>query len=693
MFSIAEKCGQSGSLLMRAIQVKKYYFTGLIARLQFPFVKDITGLMDTALEEQLMAVKLQPNTGFLHNELGILYQIKKDFEQAKVHFERAIQLEPKWANPWTNLVVLYTKMGLKDEAEAASVKALGFQKNLFLTNLNIGVLQAENKNLLLAEEYFRKSIAVDDPNFLPFEKLAYAKLQTTQYALADSLFKEAKIRKPDILNPSAGDLLLATSQNIIQAMNDIPPVGSVNVASSFVLPLPGHEAPIILQKNDVLSNVVFGVRNFEDQKYEPALNYFKQAIAVDKRNPLAFHYIGIIYNRLNDYQQGEIYLKLAMQYFLEEKYFVQAMKGFVANISANQIPVDIKKEYSSAQYKRELDWSTLGELYFNWNHFNEAETIYLKWAETNDINACTALWHFYDNRHRYLDEEASIQKFGKINPEESEQRLKEFYATITYLFPDSSDWHMRAANFYYPMAVKYATEMGVKTKSEMIGQPSPYLLERCFEYYKKTMALVNETDPILAEINLKIANLYSLIGEEDSVYKYQKMTLQMDSLNASSRMALAELALGSYQLETAFNHLDTLNQRAELSFDKMNVLSDFYMCANQCDKADSLLNRMESISPYPLPELDAMKGKSKLLHHKLDEALVYYQNYVAKHTEDKETMYTIARIYAMNKQENEAFDWLNKSIKNGFAYSYVFKLDPVWNSFREKEMWSATVKK
>jgi len=200
---------------------------------------------------------------------------------------------------------------------------------------------------------------------------------------------------------------------------------------------------------------------------------------------LAFHYIGIICNSLNDYQQGEIYLKLAMQYFLEEKYFVQAMKGFVANISANQIPVDIKKEYSSAQYKRELDWSTLGELYFNWNHFNEAETIYLKWAETNDINACTALWHFYDNRHRYLDEEASIQKFGKINPEESEQRLKEFYATITYLFPDSSDWHMRAANFYYPMAVKYATEMGVKTKSEMIGQPSPYLLERCFEYYKK----------------------------------------------------------------------------------------------------------------------------------------------------------------------------------------------------------------
>ncbi len=207
------------------------------------------------------------------------------------------------------------------------------------------------------------------------------------------------------------------------------------------------------------------------------------------------------------------------------------------------------------------------------------------------------------------------------------------------------------------------------------------------------MALVKETDPILAEINLKIANLYSLIGEEDSVYKYQKMTLQMDTLNASSRMALAELAVGSYQLETAFNHLDTLNQRAALGFDKMDVLANFYMCANQCDKADSLLNRMESISPYPLPELDAMKGKSKLLHHQLDEALVYYQNYVAKHTEDKETMYTIARIYAMNKQENEAFVWLDKSIKNGFAYSFVLKLDPVWNSFREKEMWKVVVKK
>ncbi len=485
MFSIAEKCGQSGSLLMRAIQVKKYYFTGLIARLQFPFVKDITGLMDTALEEQLMAVKLQPNTGFLHNELGILYQIKKDFEQAKVHFERAIQLEPKWAIPWTNLVVLYTKMGLKEEAEAASVKALGFQKYLFLTNLNIGVLQTGNKNLLLAEEYFRKSIALDNKNFLPFEKLAYAMLQTTQYAFADSLFKEAKIRKPDILNPSAGDLLLATSHNVGQAINDVRPVGSVNVASSFVLPFPGHEAPIVLQENDVLSNVVFGVRNFEDQKYTTAIKYFKQAFTIDKRNPLAFHYIGIICNSLNDYQQGEIYLKLAMQYFLEEKYFVQAMKGFVANISANQIPVDIKKEYSSAQYRKEMDWESLANLYNDWNHFNEAEVMYLKLASTNELAALEALWGFYNKRKRYLDEEASILNFGKINPEESEQRLKEFYATVTYLFPNSIDWQMRAANYYYPMAIKYATEMGVKTKSEMIGQPSPYLLERCFEYYKK----------------------------------------------------------------------------------------------------------------------------------------------------------------------------------------------------------------
>ncbi len=693
MFSIAEKCGQSGSLLMRALQVKKYYFTGLIARLQFPFVEDITGLIDTALEEQLMAVKLQPNTGFLHNELGILYQIKKDFEQAKFHFERAIQLEPKWANPWTNLVVLYTKMGLKEEAEAASVKALGFQKNLFLTNLNIGVLQAENKNLLLAEEYFRKSIALDNKNFLPFEKLAYTMLQTTQYAFSDSLFKEAKIRKPDILNPSAGDLLLATSQNIIQAMNDIPPVGSVNVASSFVLPLPGHEAPIILQKNDVLSNVVFGVRNFEDQKYEPALNYFKQAIAVDKRNPLAFHYIGIIYNRLNDYQQGEIYLKLAMQYFLEENDFVHAMNEFVANISLNQIKADIQKEYSSAQYRKEMDWESLANLYNDWNHFNEAEVMYLKLASTNELAALEALWGFYNKRKRYLDEEASILNFGKINPEESEQRLKEFYATVTYLFPNSIDWQMRAANFYYPKAIKYCTEWGAKTNAEMRELQIHRPIMDCFEYYKKTIALVNQMDPIFVEVNQKMAHLYSLVGEADSVFKYQQMTMHKDSLNASSRLELAEAALANYELEFAFNQLDTLNQRAALSFDKMDVLANFYMCANQCDKADSLLNRMESISPYPLPELDAMKGKSKLLHHLLDEALVYYQNYVAKHTEDKETMYTIARIYAMNKQENEAFVWLDKSIKNGFAYSFVLKLDPVWNSFREKEMWKVVVKK
>lgn len=87
---------------------------------------------------------------------------------------------------------------LKSVVFEAANKAKALRPELQGIYVNTGLLYQQKGDLLNAEELYRKSIKLNSRHYLPFENLAIVEMNTTQYALADSFFYEADIRKKRI---------------------------------------------------------------------------------------------------------------------------------------------------------------------------------------------------------------------------------------------------------------------------------------------------------------------------------------------------------------------------------------------------------------------------------------------------------------------------------------------------------------
>jgi Tfp pilus assembly protein PilF len=59
-----------------------------------------------------------PLTAEQHNDLGVAYEQKGDFDLAGKEFEKAIKMNKDWVIPYLNLGHLYYRQGKLDQAEA-----------------------------------------------------------------------------------------------------------------------------------------------------------------------------------------------------------------------------------------------------------------------------------------------------------------------------------------------------------------------------------------------------------------------------------------------------------------------------------------------------------------------------------------------------------------------------------------------
>jgi tetratricopeptide (TPR) repeat protein len=141
------------------------------ARLKLIRTKNPAPLLDIAWKALQQALKLEENAAYIYNEMGIIAEYRKDFKRAEKYYLKASSISPNWAIPWSNLIGLYTSIGKLDKGKEAAQKAMALQPDFQNSLVNYGILSEKKGQLLTAEEYFRKSIAVNDRHYLPFERL------------------------------------------------------------------------------------------------------------------------------------------------------------------------------------------------------------------------------------------------------------------------------------------------------------------------------------------------------------------------------------------------------------------------------------------------------------------------------------------------------------------------------------------
>jgi tetratricopeptide (TPR) repeat protein len=184
------------------IEAKRLYFEGLIRRLQISFTSQTDSLLTAADSLLTLAMAGAPEAAYIHNELGIVKEAMGEYEAAQTAYERARELAPTWAIPYSNLGSLLTDLDLEGNAEPAAAafrRAIALKPDLATTQMNYGTLLLDIGKRDSALIYLREGYRLGNQYALTGYNLAYALQQDAgDRAEARDLFRRVIADHPDL---------------------------------------------------------------------------------------------------------------------------------------------------------------------------------------------------------------------------------------------------------------------------------------------------------------------------------------------------------------------------------------------------------------------------------------------------------------------------------------------------------------
>jgi tetratricopeptide (TPR) repeat protein len=706
MFDIALRISEPNTPLAKILKIKYHYFLAVSLRLKSFAGNKADSLLQLAFNEQMKALALEENAAYIQNDLGVLYKIKGDRPNAEKCFLKAADIAPRWVIPYSNLVSIYMDANQLDKALAMSARADSMQLNFHSNQVYTGMVYEKMQNYLLAEEYFRKSIALNSRHYLPFERLGNVYTQTADYFLADSFYYEAEVRKQGF-----------NANVAILAPLDFNAFGNVKPRKDTC------SLPQKINDNDAITYFVKGLQlcGTDDAMAE---KMFKKVISIDKRHPLAFHYLGEMFWKKQRWQEADIYLKYAMSYHLDSAAFFKYCDSVRKYMTRRD--TCIYSAFTASYYHRLDDYFMLADACEKWNHFAEAESLYLQVVKTDSLysGAYYKLWKLYETLKRYHDAETVLLRY-RLLFEDGLAQLNAFYRRVTAQQPANAEWYYKAGNFHYFEAMNnpdlYAPDVfanredadlnnlqtdklglldsvvlrsyddyqvaiygtGETTGSgELVSQPK----RRSILYLLKADSLMEDAE-LRADINAKIGDMYIALHSTVNAFRYYKKSSALQGFNAGTRIKLIDAWDDNYYFREAKDQLDTLWTRNEINFRHLLLLGRYLTHASAFSRADTVLQKAKEIHPYALPEINDLLGRRFLMDKKYKEALPFFLAYLKDFPQHASSMYAVAKIYYATGNTRESYLWLLKAMQAGFNCYWVLKYDEIWNKERGSANW------
>ncbi|MHC4517935.1 MAG: tetratricopeptide repeat protein [Planctomycetota bacterium] len=153
----------------------------------------MSGRHDEAITPLTEETRLWPAADLAHFLLGQVYLQQKEYEKAKVSYEAALKIEPRYANAHYGLVAVCAKLGNRNEAKAHSQRFRELkaearkhlkgrkieyddfshtQKEAAITYINVGRMYRDKASLAKAEGLLREAAGLDPENVVAFLELA-----------------------------------------------------------------------------------------------------------------------------------------------------------------------------------------------------------------------------------------------------------------------------------------------------------------------------------------------------------------------------------------------------------------------------------------------------------------------------------------------------------------------------------------
>ena len=728
-----------------------HYFSGLLLRLKIPLTENQAPLIEAALIEQKKALELDEYAAYIYNELGVLYQYKNKYDEAEKYFIKATQISPNWAIPQSNLSGIYILKAAYNKALAYVDKADSLQKDLQSVIVNRGFINEKKGNLLFAEEDYHHAIEINSRHYAPFERLGFVNMNTANYALADSFFYEADLRKK-------GYHFKGNDWGFKPDIQSITPVELLycDVDSS------------ILDPKDIFAFFTWGVQEYRDKKYANAIRILRKVVAIDTANPLVYHYLGKIYYDQQKWEEAEVMFKLALAYSKDTMQFRLYVDSVINSKKYRYDHSCFENFFTKTYYRQVDDYYFVGTMYENWKHFEDAEK-YFKMIITlsypdvdgfvkfdyNEIEvAYVKLWRLLENQSRYNETEDIIKDYGSIFAKRSDEELNEFYKRMIDRFPDNGDWPYKLGNLLYKHAsentrivyldsiVRFpfqnkelfidfdiyeklgtSNALTLFDKSET-GSPTEVILENTWgklyvknghytvpgtgdtitcagaiylprkdgiAYLQKAAALLSER-AVLADIHFKTGNIYLWAGSKKQAYPYFEKSLSLLPDNANARLNLIDIYKALYKNRAALNQLNYLNDSSQINLEKRLLLARFNITAGEFDKANENLNKAENYTPYTLLVVNNLRGLLNMLGDKPKQAIEFYTKSInAQKSNTWHNNYSLARLYSKTGNKTQAWRYLQLAVKAGFNYSFVLQHDSYLDNLRKTSRWKSFI--
>jgi len=114
-----------------------------------------------ALIKYLEAGRLNPNSEYIYNKLGITYSRLKYYAESIAAFNRSIGLNPKFSYSYNNMGSVYFATNNKKKAEVYFRKAISLKNDEASFHFNLGTLLFERKKYDKGLQELRKGLSLD----------------------------------------------------------------------------------------------------------------------------------------------------------------------------------------------------------------------------------------------------------------------------------------------------------------------------------------------------------------------------------------------------------------------------------------------------------------------------------------------------------------------------------------------------
>jgi len=117
--------------------------------------------LDAQIQQTLQALRANPRSAALHNQLGQLLRQKGFPKDAEVEFERAVNADPHLFPAWYNLGLVRQARGDYSGARFAYLRTIHYRKGHSAALFQLGLMEEQRHNTDAAVAYYAKAFSIN----------------------------------------------------------------------------------------------------------------------------------------------------------------------------------------------------------------------------------------------------------------------------------------------------------------------------------------------------------------------------------------------------------------------------------------------------------------------------------------------------------------------------------------------------